>query len=381
MSRSIDVIKDGDNEVYVDRGQNGAEDTYYYLNDDGTKNSYDPSNPEDAAKIARFEAESNPPQFSPVPQLTSSFNAIQGLQPMSSPILASNLQSTPVNAKRFANEDAGGSTYQATAEKDLASDAIIADKSELDDLQQIKEKVANNEMSQQEAEIAIANVQGQSSTDSTASGGDNWSGQDGLALETSEDMQIGLEKVYAQVEGGTITQDNIDSALGADASPELRAKIEQSLENDGYKIINPDEPNADNNVEENVSNNLTASYPVVGIGPFEVPQIQTQQPQTDPNGVYPSGNYSSFADNEFNDTNPSFAKGYEPTYAEPTNNGTENIPQAGETFALAQLNQTTTPPAQDNDTAAEIIRMQREAELRIAEMGPTNQGGGAGGAI
>ena len=389
MSRVVDVIKDGNNEVYVDRGQNGAEDSYYYLNDDGTKNNYDPNNPEDAAKISQFEAESNPPQFSPAPPpLTSSFNAIQGLQTLSSPAIASsspflssNLQSTPANAKRFANEDAGGSTYQATAEKDIASDAVIADKSKLDDLEQIKEKVANNEMSKQEAEIAIANVQGQNTTDSAAAGGDNWNGTDGIALTTSEEMQDGLQKVYAQVEGGSITQENLDNALGADASPELRAKIEQSLENDGYEIVKPDEPNADNGVEADATNNLTASYPVVGIGPFEVPQIQTQQPQADPNGVYPSGNYSSFADNEFNDTNPSFAKGYEPTYAVPTNNGTENIPQAGETFALAQtnqLNQATDPSPQDNDTAAEIIRMQREAELRMAEMGPANQGGAGG---
>jgi len=383
MSRVVDVIKDGDNEVYVDRGQNGAEDTYYYLNDDGTKNNYDPSNPEDAAKISRFEAESNPLQFSPAPQLTSSFNAIQGLQPMSSPILASSLQSTPVNAKRFANEDAGGSAYQATAEKDLASDAKAIEQVETDAMKDVREKYANGEISKQEADIAFINIQqGQITTDRTASGSDNWSGQDGMALETSEEMQVALQDVYQKIENGNVSREDLDQVLGADASPELKQQIEAALERDGIEIQEPDEPNADNNVETDVSNNLTASYPVVGIGPFEVPQIQTQQPQTDPNDIYPSGNYSSFADNEFNDTNPSFAKGYEPTYAEPTNNGTENIPQAGETFALAQtnqLNQATATPAQNNDTATEIIRMQREAELRMAEMGPTHQGGGAGG--
>ncbi len=389
MSRVVDVIKDGDKEVYVDRGQNGAEDTYYYLNDDGTKNNYDPSNPEDAAKISRFEAESNPPQFSPVPQLTSSFNTIQGLSPMSSPaiassspILASSLQSTPVNAKRFANEDAGGSTYQATAKKDIASDAKAIEQVEADAMKDVREKYANGEISKQEADIAFINIQqGQSTTDSTASGSDNWSGQDAMALETSEDIQIALQDVYQKIENRNISREDLDQALGADASPELKQQIEAALERDGIEIQEPDEPENTNDANMTAQNNVTASFPQIGIGPFEVPKIQQPSIQPPQNGVLPAVEYKSFADNEFNDTNPSFAKGYEPTYAVPTNNGTENIPQAGETFALAQtnqLNQTAAPSPQDNDTAAEIIRMQREAELRMAEMGPANQGGAGG---
>ncbi len=391
MSRVIDVIRDGDREIYVDRGENGEADTYYYLNDDGTKNKYDPSNPEDAAKIARFEAESNPPQFSRVSPLTSSFNAALGIQTAaSSPILASSLQVTPIIAKRFANEDISSNAYEATAQRDLASDALVGDTSRLENLKQIKEKVSSGEMSVPEDQNAVISGQAQGTTDSASASSDGWSGQDGMELKTSEEMQIALQDVYQKIENGNISREDLDQVLGADASPELKQQIEAALERDGIEIQEPDSPKSTSDVGISARsdvNSVVVSHPLIGIGPFEVPAIQPPQVSSPDNGILPATEYTSFADSmEFAKTNPKYVKGYEPTYVGTINNGTENVPAAGENFALAQTIQTkqSAPSVQSNVGAEDIIRMQREAEIRMAEnnTGPANnQGGGIGGAL
>tara|TARA_R110002095_G_scaffold210105_1_gene197122 strand:- start:152 stop:3031 length:2880 start_codon:yes stop_codon:yes gene_type:complete len=216
------------------------------------------------------------------------------------------------------------------------------------------------------------------------------------ALKTSNEMQVGLQDVYRKVDRtsgtGMISRDELEQALGADASPELKAQIEAALERDGIEIKEPDELQNDDNspdiagVDLGIDDNIqlastgmySAFFPFLGIGPFQVAPIQTPTFQPDPNGVYPAPSYESFADSmEFASTNPK--GGPEPTYLDPINNGTKSAPAAGETFGLAMTNQLNRDTAaQGGMTPADALRL-REDELRMAEnSGMSNQGGGGG---
>ncbi len=211
------------------------------------------------------------------------------------------------------------------------------------------------------------------------------------ALRTTNEMQLGLQDVYQKVDRtsgtGIITRADLDQALGANASPELREQIEAALERDGIEIQEPDAPDNDvaNNVLSNdlddtmrdlqlAANKIMAAFPFLGIGPFQVEPIQTNTFQPDPNNIYPGGTaYQSFADNEFELTH---APG-DASYKEPINNGTSSVPAAGETFSLAMTNRLNTQ-GQGGVSAEEALRLEREAELLMAANNPANQGGGGG---
>ncbi len=212
------------------------------------------------------------------------------------------------------------------------------------------------------------------------------------ALKTTNEMQLGLQDVYQKVDRtsgtGMITRADLDQALGANASPELREQIEAALERDGIEIQEPDAPENDvaNNVvssdldnsmrdlQVSANNAILAAFPFLGIGPFQVEPIQTNTFQPDPNNIYPGGTaYQSFADNEFELTHASG----DASYKEPINNGTSSVPSAGETFSLAMTNQMNTQ-GQGGVSAEEALRLEREAELLMAANNPANQGGGGG---
>ena len=208
---------------------------------------------------------------------------------------------------------------------------------------------------------------------------------DAPALKTSDEMQLTLQDVYKKVDGTSgsdlITREDLDQALGPDASPEFRAQVEAALERDGVQIQEPDDSdivvNTDLSEVDLASTNIyLAAFPFLGIGPFQYEPIQTPLFQPDPNGIYPASNYESFADSlDFASTNPS--SGPEPSYLDPINNGTSNVPSAGETFGLAMTNQLNTQ-SQGGVSAEEALRLQREEELRMATNNPANQGGGGG---
>lgn len=207
-------------------------------------------------------------------------------------------------------------------------------------------------------------------------GADEWNGSEGMALETSEEYQNALVDVHRRVESGTITKADLDQALGGDVAPEIRQQIEASLERDGIDITEPenelasDLDNTNDDVQLASNAQMTASFPFLGIGPFQVDQIPTAAPSPDPNGIYPGMKYESFADSmEFASTNPT--NGPDPTYLDPVNNGTKDTPSAGDTFAMALTNTgapdtgaSVKPPQLSPEDA---IRLQREEELRMAE--------------
>lgn len=224
----------------------------------------------------------------------------------------------------------------------------------------------------------------------SGNGRDSNDGSSAPALKTSGEMQLALQDVHLKVDksAGVITRADLDQALGADASPELRAQIEASLERDQIKIEEPDAPENDvaNNVvssdldnsmrdlQVSANNAILAAFPFLGIGPFQVEPIQTNTFQPDPNNIYPGGTaYQSFADNEFELTHASG----DASYKEPINNGTSSVPSAGETFSLAMTNQMNTQ-GQGGVSAEEALRLEREAELLMAANNPANQGGGGG---
>lgn len=270
----------------------------------------------------------------------------------------------------------------AVAEKAVLEGASGAQSVEVERLQGERADVAQALAALQQRR---SNLQAQS----TGSGntGDN-NDTSAPALKTSPEMQETLPKVYAQVDktvgSGVISRADLDQALGADASPELRAQIEASLERDGIEIQEPDD--ADNTLVSTLDNsdaNMTleermetamAAFPFLGIGPFQVEPIPTNTFQPDPNNIYPGGMaYQSFADNEFELTH---APG-DASYKEPINNGTASVPAAGETFTLAMTNQLN-KETQGSVSAEEALRLEREEELRMAANNPANQGGGGG---
>ena len=265
-------------------------------------------------------------------------------------------------AARLAQADAQADVDEARTVLEQASRNLSATDAELRALQQ---------------RLASLDAQEESLTEQ---GAGEWSGTDGMALETTQEMQAALVDVYRKVEGSAITKADLDQALGNDVSPEFRQQIEAALERDGIDIHEPDNElasdldNTDNDIQMASSAQVTAFFPFLGIGPFQVSQIPTPTSSLDPNGIYPGMQYESVVDSpEFTSTNPT--SGPEPTYLDPINNGTKDTPSAGNTFALALTNTGASSGAAVTGTsiqppqlsAEEAIRLQREEELRMAE--------------
>ena len=228
-------------------------------------------------------------------------------------------------------------------------------------------------------EQRLSNMQAQANSGNNS----NNDATSGPALRTSNEMQLALQDVHSKVDqaAGVITREDLDQALGANASPELREQIEAALERDGIEIQEPDDPdnslannveNTDVDIEVRTTSAMTASFPFLGIGPFQVEPIQTNTFQPDPNNIYPGpAAIGSFADNEFAETH---APG-DASYKEPINNGTSTLVAALEKFSEAIANKLNTE-SQGGVSAEEALRLEREEELRMAANNPVNQGGG-----
>ncbi|MGN7438650.1 MAG: hypothetical protein ACTHOO_08410 [Alcanivorax sp.] len=280
-------------------------------------------------------------------------------------------------AARLAQSEAQADVEEARLAMEQASNNLNATDSEIRALQQRLAALEAEEqrLTQQATEQGIdATAVAASSED----GAGDWDGTESMQLKTSEEYQNAIVDVYRQIESGSINRADLDQALGADVSPELRQQIEAALERDGVQIEEPeneiasDLDNTNDDVQLASSAQVTASFPFLGIGPFQVDQIPSPQAQPDPNGIYPSMKYESFADSmEFASTNPT--NGPEPTYLDPVNNGTKDTPSAGDTFAMALTNQSGAPATAGSTiqppqlSAEDAIRLQREEELRMAE--------------
>jgi len=265
------------------------------------------------------------------------------------------------------------------AEEEAARLAQAAAQSDVEEARLALDQASNNlnatdaEIRQLQQRLAALDAEAERLAEQ---GAEEWSGTDGMALETSEEYQQALVDVYRRVESGSINKNDLDQALGDNVAPELRQQIEAALERDGIDINEPenevasDLDNTNDDVQLASNAQMTASFPFLGIGPFQVDQIPTAAPSPDPNGIYPSMKYESFADSmEFASTNPT--NGPEPTYLDPVNNGTKDTPSAGDTFAMALTNTgapdtgaSVKPPQLSPE---EAIRLQREEELRMAE--------------
>lgn len=202
----------------------------------------------------------------------------------------------------------------------------------------------------------------------TSEAGD-WNVADSMALNTTEAEQSVRQDLYDQVENGTITRDRIEDALGPDASPELRERIEASLQDNGIQILEPEnqlgqpDPQAQSTEADYTepSNNM-----VFNVMPGIVsPSQQIREPSYDLNnfGISPATSYTSFADSpEFASTNPTFALGAEPSYLAPVNNGVgQYTPSPTLAFGTGP-SQADTGPAAASQQAAATLQAQRLAE-------------------
>lgn len=171
-----------------------------------------------------------------------------------------------------------------------------------------------------------------------------WEGTEAPAPEADINEIELVDKIKNLSENSSISQEEFDAIIG-DASPELREKIENVLANDGIEITPPENDQvANNNVtpaadEPSVAGNeptpeqsptLTVSYPAIG-ATAQVQVINAPKAEIPTNGVTPAIEYTSFADSpEFAATND--PKNPDATYAVPTNNHTNNVVDASDSF-------------------------------------------------
>ncbi len=202
-----------------------------------------------------------------------------------------------------------------------------------------------------------------------------WTAEETLTLDPdAEFLRIG-GLIENKIENGEITLAQIEQAAGPNASPELMAKIEATLERAGIKILRPDEntPNPTNSifVDKLEPGAKMASYQYLGAtAPANSIQLPTQA-----YGTAAPANYASFAGGpEFAKYNP--VDGPTPSYAVPTmNKAPESL-----TFAEAKPAGQAAPGASGGLTPAELLEMRFAEQERAAGLGPSGSGGAGGGA-
>ncbi len=160
-----------------------------------------------------------------------------------------------------------------------------------------------------------------------------------------------IDKIKNLSENSSISKEEFDAIIG-DASPELREKIETVLANDGIEITKPENEELANNditPQENepqiVHNDpapeqaqtMTVNYPAIG-ATAQIQVINAPTTEIPTNGITPAIEYTSFADSpEFAATND--PKNPEATYTTQTNNHTNNVVDASESFGKSLTNQ------------------------------------------
>lgn len=180
---------------------------------------------------------------------------------------------------------------------------------------------------------------------------EEWSAQEALTLEADEEYMSLSGDIASRIEGGNISREELDQIISS-ASPEMKQKLEASLDRQGISVTEPEEANKNTNDKQ-----AKATYDLIGANaPIQVINEPTVTPSD--NGIEPATAYVPFADS------PEFAATNDPsnpdaTYAAKTNNHTENVKSASANFgkpatqpqqpALGTSGDTTTTlPKQDN---------------------------------
>ncbi len=426
-----EVITDSQGrEVYKDY-ESGNDRSYYYMDESGEKQFYDPNSAE-VDSFEQFQSAARDPNV-----LASSSDAMFSTSEFSTPDsgLFSPVSQTPISglptpeANQFGMNDRGQpmifknnagdmSTYQAKWERMQAQEAKSeiqgeisglydkidelnalsaingAQAQELNDLQQqfdsgkIDEQQLADRLTALTEEAQKNQLEVAATTDSVQTDSDNaWTEDQHLTLEADEEHIEFSPAVINQIENSTITREGLDQALSG-SSPEVRAKIEDELKRTGIEIKEPENepvasmaPTSDN--ANTLTNNAMTFTPIPGSNiSAPVQSIDTSTPSFDSNGVYAAGMAAigSFADSLFGlegEPTPSYAAG-------PINNGTANLNVSPSNEFGQTPNQDAPSPSSSSGapSLAEQQRLQQDAlEQRMQELEAARlaQGGGMSG--
>ena len=263
---------------------------------------------------------------------------------------------------------------QLTAGKSLATDDTLAMRANLDTTADtlvtaakeiapsngfVAENLAENLINPPSDMIGLNTATAQSTTQAQAS--------EALTLQADPEFINASAKVAAQIENGTVTRQNLDQALEG-ASPELVAKIEDSLKRQGIEIQEPDnaptnqidQPTPAEIAAETVTPIGTVSYNLIGVRDIPRPAINDATYDAPTNGIYAAGiAYMGSVLDDYPDQNEPNA-----SYITPINNNTANLVAATNQFsqALSQTPGTQTTPQQQPQLTPEEQQMRLQQQ-------------------
>lgn len=201
-----------------------------------------------------------------------------------------------------------------------------------------------------------------------------WDATETLDLGTTEADMAASQRIQAMIEGGKITESNLDQAI--EMLDVDRETIERRLAEQGVEVLKPDADNTNltasiffDDTEPEPQMASYQSIPAAGPGSIQVPYTPIADATVTPTDIAPS-NFGSFADNELDKYGPPLAGQETPTQNSAPDSGT-----ALTAFSSTPTNTGATPgqpsapqaPTASADTSAADAVAQRERELQLAE--------------
>lgn len=208
-----------------------------------------------------------------------------------------------------------------------------------------------------------------------------WNSDEQLVLGTSEADIEASRRVQAMIEGGQITESNLDQAL--ETLDVDRETVERRLAEQGVEILKPengvtdvsssifvDQPDFEETTPQMASYRSLAP---AGPGSIQVPYSPIAAPSVKPEPIGPL-NYASFADTELDNYGPPLAGADTPVNNRAPDSGTApsafasannaaSVPSSAQPGAA----QPASPSSGAPDTSAADAIAQRNEELRLAE--------------
>ena len=214
---------------------------------------------------------------------------------------------------------------------------------------------------------AVAAVGGTISSETAVEGNTDTSGLEEPAPETSEEEMVVMDAVQGQLEGGTISREDIATVYAeTGASDEVIAKVEADK---SVTIEEPEEETAPgikgvvaNEVGTENANIMggvaLAAFPFLAFS--EQPIEETQVPEKICDGI----DIGCFADSE--DFKQYGAPGVVATYDEPVNNGAQAAPGVNDNFNAALTNEQSGDTGDSSSTATQDqeVDLQQLAAMR-----------------
>ena len=280
-------------------------------------------------------------------------------------------------------QNESGQLYLETAD---GSTHLVADELEL--APEIQENI-DNQLAAGKT-IAVKPMDGETAkvtTTQETDQADNWEATEALTFEADPDFIDQSAKVTAQIEGSSITREQLEEALSG-ADPDMVAKIEQSLERQGIDIQEPEDQLQQQQTADIKGIQLTPGGPVIAAAT----PINAATPTAPQNGVTPGiapEMEVSFADSSaFAATNPNDGvehESFKPTQVAEVTNASTLFGKAPEELPKPGANGTMTPEQfaiqQQQDKQIADANLKALQDANNDQNSPAATGGAGGGGI